>query len=115
MRHGCRRLWYALSMPEPLSLDEVRHVAKLARLQLSDDQLEQYRSQLSTVLDHIAMISQLDVQGVEPMAHPTESTNRLAEDEISQAMPVEKVLAIAPAVEARFLAVPKVLGEGGGA
>ena len=96
-------------MPEPLSLDEVRHVAHLARLRLDDTQIEAYRSQLSTVLDHIATISGLNTEGVEPLAHPLDMTNRLADDEVAPAMPLEALLRNAPAVEDRFLAVPKVL------
>ncbi len=101
-------------MPEPLSLDEVRHVARLARLRLSPAQLEQSRSQLSSILDHIAKLNELDVEGVEPMAHPGDLTNRLAPDEVADPLPVEQLLAMAPAVSGRFLAVPKVLGDGGG-
>jgi len=102
-------------MPEPLSLDEVRHVAKLARLKLSDAELERYRRELSSVLDHIAMLSEQDVTGVEPMAHPTDMTNRLDEDVVGHSLPLDKVLANAPAVEGDFLAVPKVLDDEPGA
>jgi len=101
-------------MPEPLSTQQVRHVAKLARLRLSDEQLELYRGQLSSVLEHIAKLSELDVAGIEPMAHPTEMTNRLDEDEVSPPMPIEDLLRNAPAVEDRYLAVPKVLADAGG-
>jgi aspartyl-tRNA(Asn)/glutamyl-tRNA(Gln) amidotransferase subunit C len=98
-------------MSDRLSLDEVRHVAKLARLKLTDEQLEQYRSQLSTVLDHIAKLNELDVEGVEPMAHPGDLTNRLDDDVPGESLGVEQVLAIAPAIESQFLAVPKVLTD----
>ena len=101
-------------MPDPLSLDEVRHVAKLARLRLSDEQLDEYRSQLSSVLDHISMLEQLDVTDVEPMAHPLDTTNVLAEDREGETMPIDDLLANAPAVEGRFLAVPKIIGGDGG-
>ena len=102
-------------MPQPLSLDQVRHVAKLARLRLSDEQLERYRGQLSAVLDYVAKISELDVNGVEPMAHPTDISNRLDADEPEPAMDVEKLLAIAPQIQDRFIAVPKVLDTGASA
>jgi aspartyl-tRNA(Asn)/glutamyl-tRNA(Gln) amidotransferase subunit C len=95
----------------PLALEEVRHVAKLARLRLSEAQLEQYRTQLSAILDHIDTLSQLDVSGVEPLAHPTQITNRLDEDEVAAPMPLEHLLRNAPAAEDRFLAVPKVLAD----
>lgn len=98
-------------MPEPLSLDEVRHVARLARLRLDDDHLQAYRRQLSSVLDHIARLTELDTAGVEPMAHPTGLVNRLDEDVPAAPMPIEPLLANAPAVEGRYLAVPKVLDD----
>ena len=102
-------------MPEPLSLDQVRHVAKLARLRLSVEQLERYRGQLSAVLEYVAKISELDVNGIEPMAHPTDISNRLDADVPEPPMEVEKLLAIAPQVEERFIAVPKVLDMGASA
>jgi aspartyl-tRNA(Asn)/glutamyl-tRNA(Gln) amidotransferase subunit C len=98
-------------MSDRLTLEEVRHVARLARLRLTDEQLQRYRGQLSTVLDHIAKLNELDVDGVEPMAHPGDLTNRLDEDAVGQALDVEQVLSIAPATEAHFLAVPKVLTD----
>ena len=102
-------------MPEPLTREEVLHVAKLARLRLTDAQLETYRVQLSSTLDHIARIDELDLSDVEPMARPIDAANRFDEDIEKPAMPIEQLHANAPAVQDRFLAVPKVLGEGGGA
>lgn len=97
-------------MAQRLSLDEVRHVAKLARLKLSQEQLQQYRRELSSILEHIDKLAELDVKDVQPMAQPHDLTNRLDEDEVTAPMPVDQVLALAPAIEEQFLAVPKVLG-----
>jgi aspartyl-tRNA(Asn)/glutamyl-tRNA(Gln) amidotransferase subunit C len=97
-------------MSRLLTLDEVRHVARLGRLRLSEQELELYRDQLSTVLDHIGMLAELDVEGVEPMAHPAEITNRLDEDDVALSLPRQTLLALAPAVKGAYLAVPKVLG-----
>ena len=106
-------------MPEPkadtqvaLTAAQVTHVAKLARLEVSAERVEQYRTQLAAVLGHIAQLDAVDLAGVEPMAHPFESHNRLAEDVPVDGLPIEAVLMNAPAVEGRFLAVPKVLAEG---
>src|SRR5688572_10553025 len=96
----------------PLSNDQVRHVADLARLRLDDEHVERYCAQLSSVLDHIAKLNELDLTGVEPLAHPTELSNRLEDDEIGRSMAVAQLLVNAPAVEDRFLAVPKVLAQG---
>jgi aspartyl-tRNA(Asn)/glutamyl-tRNA(Gln) amidotransferase subunit C len=98
-------------MAEQLSLDQVRHVARLARLRLSDAELEIYRAQLAEVLAHLDTIAELDVSGVEPMAHPLDITNRLDNDEPRPSMPLDDLHRNAPAVENRFLAVPKVLGD----
>lgn len=92
-----------------LDLDEIRHVAQLARLRLSDQELELYRTQLSSILDHIAKIGELNVDGVEPMAHPSDLTNRLDDDVVEEALPRDVLLALAPEVEDSFLSVPKVL------
>lgn len=100
------------SAPAPLSIEQVRHVATLCRLQLSADQLESYRAQLSSILDHIAKLDELDVTDVEPLAHPAEMTNRLDEDQIENPMPIEQLFMNAPAVKAPYLAVPKVLTDG---
>jgi aspartyl-tRNA(Asn)/glutamyl-tRNA(Gln) amidotransferase subunit C len=101
-------------MAERLSLEEVRHVAALARLKLSDEELELYRTQLASVLEHIARLQRIDVEGVEPLAHPHDLTARLEADEVAPSMPRQRVLEIAPAVEETYLAVPKVLDHGGG-
>jgi aspartyl-tRNA(Asn)/glutamyl-tRNA(Gln) amidotransferase subunit C len=103
------------SQSESLDASAVRHVAKLARLRLSDDEVERFRTQLAAILGHISMLREIDVSDVEPMAHPLPMSNRLDDDVPSEAMPIEDLLRNAPAVEGRFLAVPKVLGEGGGA
>jgi aspartyl-tRNA(Asn)/glutamyl-tRNA(Gln) amidotransferase subunit C len=100
-------------MADSLSLDQVRHVSRLARLHLTDDQLEHFRGQLSSVLEHVAKIGELDVTDVEPMAHPTDIANRLDEDVASsqRVLTIEQLQAIVPSMEDRFLAVPKVLDD----
>ena len=102
-------------MPEALTMEQVRHVARLARLRPTDEQLEAARTDLAAILDMVARLQQLDVQNVEPFAHPLPITNRLADDEPSEPMPIEHLLSNAPASLERFLAVPKVLAEDGSA
>ncbi len=94
---------------------EVTHVAKLSRLALDSARVEEMRTQLSSILGHIAKLQALETEGVEPMAHPMRLVNRLAADEPSEGITIEALLQNAPATEGRFLAVPKVLGDGGGA
>lgn len=98
-----------------LDIQAVRHVAKLARLRIAETDVERYCGQLRSILGHISKLNEIDVGNVEPMAHPLPINNRLAEDVVTPPMPVDDLLRNAPAVEGRFLAVPKVLADGGGA
>jgi aspartyl-tRNA(Asn)/glutamyl-tRNA(Gln) amidotransferase subunit C len=98
-----------------ISPEAVRHVAKLARIRVSDADAERLGGELTAILGHVAKLEAIDVAGVEPMAHPLPLVNRFGDDEPVEAMPVEDLLRNAPAREGRFLAVPKVLGDGGGA
>ena len=102
-------------MSDALSDADIRKIAKLSRLSLPEAQVPSVRAQLGSILGHIAKLQAVPVEGVEPMAHPLRIVNRLEADEPKATMPVEELLKNAPAVEARFLAVPKVLGDGGGA
>ncbi len=103
------------AMSEKLTENDVRKVAKLSRLKLTDDQVAFYTDQLAHVLGYIDKLSELDVDNVEPMAHPTDMTNKLRPDEPTAGMPVDAALANAPASDPPFFKVPKVLGEGSGA
>jgi len=85
-------------------------VARLARLHLDEATIESYRTQLTSVLAHIARLGQVDTAGVDPMAHPLDTVNRLDDDEPGPALTVDQVLMNAPAREGDFIAVPKVLG-----
>jgi len=97
---------------------QVEKVARLARLRLDESTIETFRGQLATILGHIDLIAELDVEGVEPMAHPSELVDRLDDDEIGPALSREQVLHNAPVARDGFIVVPKVLGggaeEGGG-
>ena len=96
-------------MPDPLPDAEIRRIARLARLDLSADQVRQYQPQLASILKHVETLQSLDVEGVEPLAHPHDLTNRLAPDEPTPAMPASALLGGAPAIEGRLIAVPRVL------
>ena len=102
-------------MTNELSEEEVHHVAKLSRLRLSDKEVAHFAGQLSTVLDYMSKLNELDVEGVEPMAHALNVTNVLRQDDPECSMPVEKALANAPAKAPPFFKVPKVLGNSSGA
>lgn len=97
-------------MSEPISLDDARKVAKLARLALSDEQLTHYATQLQSILGYVEKIRGVDVAGVEPMAHAVPLHNVLREDVAEPALSVEQVLQNAPAADGPFFKVPKVIG-----
>ncbi|MCL6541925.1 MAG: Asp-tRNA(Asn)/Glu-tRNA(Gln) amidotransferase subunit GatC [Roseiflexus sp.] len=79
-----------------LTLQDVEHVARLARLRLSPAELEKMRDQLSNILDHFQMLQQIDVSAVPPTAQVTDLVNVLREEEIRPSLPHEQALANAP-------------------
>lgn len=91
---------------------DVRHVAKLARLHLSDAEVARFTEQLAHVLDYVEKINELDVDGVEPMAHPLDLTNVLRDDAERPGIAVDAALANAPQRDGPFFSVPKVIGDG---
>jgi aspartyl-tRNA(Asn)/glutamyl-tRNA(Gln) amidotransferase subunit C len=86
--------------------DEVLHVARLARLELAEDEIEPLARELSAVLDHIAKISELDLDDVAPTSHVVEVTGALRADEPKASLPREIALAQAPAVSGEGFSVP---------
>lgn len=97
-----------------LSNEEVRHVALLARLGLSDDQIEKLEGELNSILGHIEQISKLDLEGVKLMTHPVPMVNSMREDEIVPGLSVETALMNAPAREGDAFLIPRIVGPGGG-
>jgi aspartyl-tRNA(Asn)/glutamyl-tRNA(Gln) amidotransferase subunit C len=95
---------------KPLTTDDVRHVAKLARLALDDGQLRRFTPQLESILEYVDKIRAVDVSGVEPMAHALPLANVLREDVVEPSLPIEEVLKNAPETDGRFFKVPKVIG-----
>jgi aspartyl-tRNA(Asn)/glutamyl-tRNA(Gln) amidotransferase subunit C len=86
--------------------EQVLHVAKLARLELSDEEVERMADELSGILDHIEKISELDLEGVPPTTHVVEVENALRADEPRPSLPRDVVLAAAPEVADGGFAVP---------
>jgi aspartyl-tRNA(Asn)/glutamyl-tRNA(Gln) amidotransferase subunit C len=86
--------------------DQVLHVARLARLKLGEDEIEPMARELSAILDHVARIGELDLEGVEPTSHVVEITDALRADEPCESLPREVALAQAPAVSGDGFSVP---------
>ena len=91
-----------------ITREQVVHVAKLARLELSDEELERMREQLSAILEAVGKVSELDLEAVEPTAHPLDLVNVFAEDVPRPSLPREDALANAPDPEDGFFGVPAV-------
>lgn len=94
-----------------ISPDDVAHVAKLARLALTEDELATFTGQLDAVLDHAADVEALDLDDVPPTSHPYPLQNVLRDDVVVPSLDRGEVLAQAPEVEDHQFKVPPVLGE----
>ncbi len=99
----------------PLTPDEVRKVARLSRLALTDGQVDQYRTQLSAILGYVERLQRLDLKGVEPMPHVGETVNRLDDDVPGPTLTNATLMQMAPETLPPFIKVPKVIGDGGAA
>jgi aspartyl-tRNA(Asn)/glutamyl-tRNA(Gln) amidotransferase subunit C len=89
-----------------ISRDEVLHVARLARLELTDDEVTKFQEQLSAILDAVSKVSELDLSDVPPTSHPLDVVNVWAEDEPRPCLTVEEALANAPEHEGAYFKVP---------
>jgi aspartyl-tRNA(Asn)/glutamyl-tRNA(Gln) amidotransferase subunit C len=90
---------------------QVRKVAKLARLDLTDAEVEEFAGQLSAILDYVARMNELNTDGVEPLAHCLPINNVFREDIVKESLGTEKTLANAPQHDGPFFKVPKILEE----
>ena len=89
-----------------ISRDEVLHVARLARLELTDDEVARFQEQLSAILEAVSKVSELDLGDVPPTAHPLEIANTWAEDEPRPSLPLDDVFANAPDRDDDYFRVP---------
>jgi aspartyl-tRNA(Asn)/glutamyl-tRNA(Gln) amidotransferase subunit C len=89
-----------------INRDEVLHVARLARLELSEEEVVRFQEQLSEILAAVSKVSELDLADVPPTAHPLELANAWAEDEPRPCLPLEDVFANAPDRDGDYFRVP---------
>ncbi len=130
---------YTVCMAD-LSPDDIRRIARLCRLAVTEDEIEGYRVELAAVLGYFARLGELDLAGIEPLTHvgegvgtvfdwvidkgsgagshagdcPNPTGNRLAEDEPGPVLANDVVMGLAPGAKPPFYRVPRVLNEGGG-
>jgi aspartyl-tRNA(Asn)/glutamyl-tRNA(Gln) amidotransferase subunit C len=100
-----------MAQPE-IAPEQVREVARLARLALDEPQLARFAGQLESILEYVATITEVDLAGVEPLAHALPVANVFREDVVGPSLPVEQVLQNAPESDGPFFKVPKVIGGG---
>jgi aspartyl-tRNA(Asn)/glutamyl-tRNA(Gln) amidotransferase subunit C len=94
-----------------ISRDEVAHLARLARLAVTDDELDVFAGQLDVILESVASVSEVAADDIPPTSHSVPLTNVFREDEPRQGLTPEQALAGAPATEDQRFRVPRILGE----
>jgi aspartyl-tRNA(Asn)/glutamyl-tRNA(Gln) amidotransferase subunit C len=94
-----------------ISREDVEHVARLARLQLGEDELQRIREQLAGILSYIDKLSALDTASVEPTSHAVPMVNVMREDEVEPCFPREAMLANAPDPAGEFFRVPRIIED----
>ena len=94
---------------------QVRHVAKLARLDLTDEEVARFSTQLSAILDYLEKLNELDTDSVEPLAHCLPIHNIFREDVVTESLDTELALENAPQHFENFFKVPKILDDDSGA
>jgi len=94
-----------------LTKHDVEHVARLARLEITEAEKEAFTKQLSDILTYVEQLNTWDTKGVEPTATVLEQANVFREDKSRPSLSVEKALANAPESEEHYFAVPRIIGE----
>lgn len=92
-----------------VSEDEVKKLAQLAKLEISNQEITKVSSKLSSILEYINQLKEVDVSGIEPMSHVHGITNVMRQDEAKDSLDVEELKKIAPEMNGRFIKVPLVV------
>ena len=89
---------------------EVRHIAKLANLEFSEEEIDRFTRQFNSILEYVARLNALDTSAIEPTAHVGSGTHALRDDVLVPSIPREEALANAPASDRGYFKVPRVIG-----
>ena len=92
-----------------ITMEEVRHLALLARIAMTEEEMERMRDQMSIILEQFEVLKQVDTEGVEPTGHSADVESVMRDDEVAPSRPLEDVLSNAPLREGDFLKVRAVL------
>ena len=102
-------------MAQKIDQIQVRKVAKLSRLELTDQEVQEFTGQLGAILEYVEKMNELDTKDVEPLAHCLPVSNVFRKDSIKESLGTEKTLANAPQRDDAFFKVPKILDDNSGA
>jgi aspartyl-tRNA(Asn)/glutamyl-tRNA(Gln) amidotransferase subunit C len=98
-------------MSEAITESEVRHIATLARLKLTDSEVAEFAHQLASILDYVSQLEEVNVEGVEPTAHAVDVSNVFRADQVAPSFDAETAVANAPQRHETYFKVPKVLDQ----
>jgi aspartyl-tRNA(Asn)/glutamyl-tRNA(Gln) amidotransferase subunit C len=93
----------------PVSTEEVKHIAALARLEFDDEDLKQVAGEMDRILDYMGQLNELDISGVEPMSHVHEQAGTMREDKVVVRVGRDEALSNAPDHDGEYFRVPKVI------
>lgn len=99
-------------MSEKITETEVRHIASLSRLKLTDEQVDAFAGELAAILSYVRQLEEVDVDGVEPTPYAVELRDVVRDDQVCPSFSPEQATANAPQREGSFFKVPKVLDQG---
>ena len=102
-------------MAKKIDQAQVRKVAKLSRLELTEAEVEEFTGQLSAILDYVEKMNELDTDNIEPLAHCLPISNVFRRDCVKESLGTEKALGNAPQRDGEFFKVPKILDDSSGA
>ena len=94
-----------------VTIKDVEHIAKLAKLEFTDAEKEKFTHQLNQILEYVEQMNKLDTSHVEPLSHVIELSNVFRADEVKQGVSTEEALKNAPSKTEKFFKVPKVINE----
>jgi aspartyl-tRNA(Asn)/glutamyl-tRNA(Gln) amidotransferase subunit C len=94
-----------------VTIKDVEHIAKLAKLEFTDEEKEKFTHQLNQILEYVEQMNKLDTSNVEPLSQVIELSNVFRADEVKQSISTEEALKNAPSKTEQFFKVPKVIGE----
>ena len=94
-----------------MSTIDLKHIARLARLRFTDEELKVFESQVSNILGFVDQLKEVSVEGIEPTSHPLPLANVFREDSVQPSLPIDEFLKHAPKIRGRFFEVPKIIED----